>query len=315
MNTVVCTLFEKSHHFGVAALINSLYKNGFRGTVYAGYRGELPYWVEGAVENSGLQWGKAKSLVVTGDLTIHFLPIEIHYHLAHYKPDFMLELMDGVAEGAQGIVYFDPDIVITNKWSFFNRWISYGIAMVHEIVSNDMPPTHPTRMEWQKVILKLNRVTRRDLHSYINCGFCGVSVNHIEFLKVWSEVIAEAVSNYNMDPGQFATFDRTSTFWSIDQDAFNIAAMCCESPISEMGPEAMDFIHAGWTMSHATGSPKPWGKKFLLAALDGRPPTKAEKEFWSNTTGIISFYNPIYIRLKHWSIRLAALIGRFYRRH
>lgn len=315
MNAIVCTLFEKSHHYGVAALINSLYKNGYRGTIYAGYKGGLPSWTEAATDNFQLSWTRAKTLALAEDLLIHFLPLETTHHLAHYKPDFMIELMEGVAKDADGIVYFDPDIVITNKWSFFSRWMSYGVAMVHEIVSNDMPPTHPTRREWQKVIEKLNKRTKRDLHAYINCGFCGVSRSHLEFLKVWLEVIAEAISNHNMDPGQFSTFDRTSTFWSIDQDAFNIAAMCCESPISEMGPEAMDFIHAGWTMSHATGSPKPWEKNFLLAAMDGRPPSKAEKEYWSNTFGVINIYNPAYFKLKQVSILVAALIGRFYRRH
>lgn len=315
MNTVVCTLFEKSHHYGVAALVNSLNKNGYKGSVYAGYKGELPFWASGAVEDPRLDWDSARTLILAEGISIHFLPLDTDYHLAHYKPVFMLALMKGIANDADGIVYFDPDIVVTNTWSFFTRWMSYGVAMVHEIVSNDMPPTHPTRMEWQKVILKLNRTTKRDIHAYINCGFCGVAKSNLEFLEVWSEVIAEAISSYGMDPGQFATFDRTSTFWSIDQDAFNIAAMCCESPISEMGPEAMDFIHAGWTMSHATGSPKPWKKNFLLAALAGRPPSKAEKEYWSNTSGIINLYHPTHFWWKRSSILLAAMIGRFYRRH
>jgi len=315
MSAIACTLFEKSHHYGVAALANSLYKNGYRGAIYAGHKGGLPFWAESAVENSGLGWGGAKTLALTEDLSIHFLPVDTAYHLAHYKPDFMIELIEGVAQDADGVAYFDPDIVITNKWSFYIRWMSYGVAMVHGIVSNDMPPTHPVRMEWRKVIEKMNRTTKRELHAYINCGFCGVSKSNIEFLSVWSEVVAEAIANYQMDPGQFATFDRTSTFWSIDQDAFNIAAMCCESPISEMGPEAMDFIHAGWTMSHATGSPKPWEKNFLLAALDGRPPSKAEKEYWSNTSGIINFYPPTHFRWKRLSILLASLVGRFYRRY
>ena len=315
MNTIVCTLFENNHHFGVAALINSLHKNEFKGAVYVGYRGKLPYWSSKAIPNEKLPWTGAESLEVEIGFTIHFIPVNTPYHLAHYKPDFMLDLMHKLGEEVQGIVYFDPDIVINNNWKFFNRWISYGVAMVHEIVSNDMPPTHPTRMEWKKVISKINRVTKRELHSYINCGFCGVARNNLEFLFVWSEIIAEAISNYNMDPRQFATFDRNSVFWSIDQDAFNIAAMCCNSPVSEMGPEAMDFIHAGWTMSHATGSPKPWNKKYLIAALDGRPPSKAEKEFWANTIGVIRIYNPIFVKLKKFSVLVASFIGRFYRRH
>ena len=65
-----------------------------------------------------------------------------------------------------------------------------------------------------------------------------------------------------------------------------MAAMCYENPISEMGPDAMDFVQSGWiAMSHATGSPKPWNKKFLLSAIKGMPPSRAEKAYWAMLTG------------------------------
>jgi len=35
MQYVACTLFEKSYHYGLAALVNSLYKQGFRGDFFA----------------------------------------------------------------------------------------------------------------------------------------------------------------------------------------------------------------------------------------------------------------------------------------
>jgi len=314
MRYEVCTLFEGHFHKGVAVLINSLYKNGFRGNFYAGYRGTLPTWSNLATENLKLDWPGAKTLQVAKDLHIHFLPVSTDYHLTHYKPTFMLNLLNEPAKNANGLAYFDPDIVILCRWDFYEKWMSYGVAMVHEIVSNDMPATHPSRMEWYNIIKKLNREPKRHIHSYINAGFCGVSEKNIEFLKVWSQIIEVAIKEYKMDPATMIVFDRTSAFYAIDQDAFNIAAMCCESPISEMGPEAMDFVGAGWTMSHAAGWPKPWKNKFIISALSGNPPSRPHKYYWNNIREPINLHGSLYTSLRKADIFVATLIGRFYRR-
>ena len=315
MASSVCTLFESHFHKGVAVLINSLYKNGFRGNLYAGYRGTLPEWSNRAIESPDLDWPGAKTLKVAEDLFIHFLPANTNYHLAHYKPGFMLSLLNGPAKDAEGLAYFDPDIVNLCKWSFYEKWMSYGVAMVHEVVSNDMPPTHPSRMEWYKIIRMINREPKRVIHSYINSGFCGVSIKNIEFLKVWSQIIEVAIKEYKMDATTFIEYDRTSAFYCIDQDSFNIAAMCCESPISEMGPEAMDFIGSGWTMSHAAGWPKPWKNKFILSALSGNPPSRPHKNYWNNIKEPISLHSNFYTSLRKTEIFVATLIGRCYRRY
>ena len=314
MSFEACTIFESHFHRGAVGLINSLYKKGYRGNFYAGYKGDLPKWAEAATENNALEWAGAKTMKVAENITIHFLPIVTTYHLAHYKPSFMLRLLKGVGKKSDGLAYFDPDIVNLCNWAFYEKWMSYGVAMVHEVVSNDMPVTHPSRMEWCNIIKKISRKPKREIHSYINSGFCGVSMKYIEFLELWAQIIEVAIHDYNMDAATFLTNDKTAPFYCIDQDAFNITAMCCESPISEMGPEAMDFVGAGWTMSHATGSPKPWKNKFILSALNGNPPTRQHKNYWNNIQDPISIHTDMYVQLRKAEIMLATFIGRCYRR-
>jgi hypothetical protein len=314
MNSAICTLFEGHYHYGVAALTNSLYKHGFRGAIYAGYKGELPFWAISAVENPALAWSGSRTLEVVEGLQLHFLPLDTDYHLTNYKPRFMLRLWRGPANQVDALAYFDPDIVIKCRWSFFERWMGHGVALVHEIISNDMPNTHPIRRDWEQLLTGMGLITHRRLNAYINGGFCGVSQKHQAFLHTWDEIISTAIQDYKPDPTKFMTFDRTYPFFSIDQDALNVTAMGSTAPISEIGPEGMDFVQAGWTMSHAVGSPKPWKKKFIFLALKGSPPSLAERAFWVNVIGPITCYSKNEIRIKHISILIAAFIGRLYRR-
>jgi hypothetical protein len=312
MQSAVCTLFEGHYHYGLAALINSLYKNEFRGDVYVGYKGSLPFWASGSVENDGIKWAGVKTLTLSGGLQIHFMPLDTKAHLTNYKPDFMLRLFDGPAKEAAGLLYFDPDIVVRCKWSFYETWINHGVALVHEITANDMPASHPIRKEWVKVIERCNLTVKRNLTSYINAGFCGVNSGNIEFLKKWSLIIDTAVKDYAFKSENFKFSSRTEIFFAGDQDAFNIAAMSCDSDLSEIGPDGMDFVHGGFTMSHAIGAPKPWKKNFFTSSFKGIGPTMADKRFWANSKGPIECYSKNTLRIKRLSMIFATLLGRFY---
>ncbi|MDQ1085601.1 hypothetical protein [Siphonobacter sp. SORGH_AS_1065] len=311
MASIVCTLFENHYHYGVAALINSLYTNNYRGEVYVGYRGSLPNWAEKA---PSFQTG-VKTLSWAEGLDVHFLLIQTSYHFANYKPYFIRELLLGPAAQATSIFYFDPDILVNCRWAFFEEWASCGVALVHEIIRHDMGPQHPFRVAWERTAEKINLFPRRLLHSYINAGFCGVNRNNIEFIDIWIKVIEAIVKQHNTDPTCFTSFDRSYPFNFVDQDAMNIAAMCCESPVSEMGPEAMDFVPGGWTMSHATGFPKPWRKNFLLSAFQGVPPTRADKAYWAYVEEPVCLYKSYDIVRKRIALRIASFISRFYRRN
>src|SRR5438105_11868756 len=107
MNSAICTLFEGHYHIGVATLVNSLFLHGFRGTVIAGHRGDLPPWAAGAHAKE-----EAQELMVAAGLTLRFVRVAQPGHLTNLKPHFMLEAWEKHAAGAEGLLYFDPDIVV-----------------------------------------------------------------------------------------------------------------------------------------------------------------------------------------------------------
>jgi hypothetical protein len=85
-------------------------------------------------------------------------------------------------------------------------------------------------------------------------------------------------------------------------------------PLSTLGPEGMDFIDGGFTMSHGIGSDKPWRKKFTKSALNGVAPSKADKGWLAHCSGPIQVLSPMQMRIKKLDLRIGAAIGRFIRR-
>lgn len=95
MNHAICTLFEGSYHQGVAALANSLHQAGFKGRIYAGYRGALPTWAASATPLDLPRWPGATVMPLAEQLSLAFLPLDTQHHLTNYKPEFMLDLLAG----------------------------------------------------------------------------------------------------------------------------------------------------------------------------------------------------------------------------
>lgn len=312
-NSVVCTLYEGNYHFGVASLINSLHANGFSGHVFIGLKGDLPFWANSAKSNNEINWEGAKIFSPIEGVILHFLPLTTKDHLTNYKAEFMLQLWDGPAKNANGMFYFDPDITIKCNWNFFETWIIMGVCLVNEIVWNDMPSTHPKRMLWHKVAEKTGYPILNNLSSNINAGFVGVSKQNIGFLKMLKNLIAVSKEHFSFNSELFFQSNNDYGLFKVgDQDLLNLTAMCSSFPLSQVGPEGMDFIGGGWIMSHAVGSPKPWKKNFLLSSLNGIKPSLAEKEFWKNCKFPIKIKSNFKISIKNMAIKSSSFIGRFY---
>jgi hypothetical protein len=305
MTSVVCTLFEGDYHLGVGALVNSLYRFGFRGDVWAGYKGSLPEWVT----TDALQDRAGTTLRVTSELTIHFVEISADSHLTNYKPYFMSEVLKNYSTSCDSLFYFDPDIVIGVPWTFFEEWTEAGIALCED-VSSPLPVRHPLRMKWKRFYEArgVALVGLSDL--FFNGGFVGLRREHQSFLDSWA-ISLELMSDTIGGLRSMFVGDRSFLFHVPDQDALNIACMETSSAISPIGKEGMSF-KPGWpVMFHATGTPKPWRSCMLLRAFKGRSPTQADRRYWQNVRHPIALYPLIELLLHVFDVRAASVVGRY----
>lgn len=323
MKSVVCTLFEGHYHYGVAALTNSLLKQGFKGSIYAGYRGSLPEWASEAVENSVMLGSGGTTYKVSKDLTLHFIPLTTDYHLTNYKPDFMLHLLKGPVKDATSLFYFDPDIIVIAPWSYFESWIKCGIAL-SEDVNSPVSEFHPRRVAWRTYFGSNNVLLKYKSPIYVNGGFVGVSIENQEFLSVWKqlqELMAPEIGGLNRSSfksgqplpesanGPLAPFGKT------DQDALNATIEAWDQPVSFMGKEGMAFKSGQALMPHALGPQKPWLRENLVEALKGNKPRAVDLSYWNSAKGTIIAHSLLKIKLSIFSIKIASFIGRFYGRN
>ncbi len=321
MISTVCTLFEGNYHYGVGALTNSLYHHGFRGIVWVGYRGELPPWAQFIEEYENYQ-----EYILADGCAIRFIKLETDYHLTNYKPNFMLSLWKEFCPEAEALFYFDPDIVIKCRWSYFEEWVSYGVALCEDI-NSPIPQSHPLRMAWRKFYEAHGFSFNFNTDMYVNGGFIGLAKKQQDFLCNWlkiQEIMAPKIGGLqNANPRlqkanpshtmncKFEEVGRTFIFNKTDQDALNIALMSTDCSVSLIGKEGMDIISGGFTMSHALGSIKPWRKPMVLSSLQGKRPTLADKKYWDYSQSPIQLYSNHEFFWKKLNLKCANIISHF----
>lgn len=303
----ICTLFEGDYHIGLAAFVNSLHQRGYAGTVWAGYRGALPPWID-QLE----QTGDPGAYLVGGSIRLVFIPIQTGLHFANYKPTFMLELLAGQARDCSYLWYFDPDIFIKSSWSFFRNWQNGGIALCQEIVDNILPENAPLRHMWMEAGESLGLRSPRPLEHYYNSGMVGLPAEQAGFLETWKRLI-EYAGKSGCDLREFIPGNREHPFHVTDQDALNVAAMYSQCPLTTLGPQGMGFVPGTAEMYHTVGT-KPWRAKFVRRALTGFPPSSAQKYFFTQVSAPICAYSDLQLRFLRFSCSMAAFIGRFYGR-
>jgi len=309
MTSAICTLFEGGYHYGVGALANSLYTRGFRGTIYTGYRGPLPFWITETKSADGL----IKFSPAPG-LTLLFVPVNAKVHLTNYKPDFMLEVWEKFCPEAEAVFYFDPDITVKSRWEFFEEWVEAGVAVCQDI-NGSMADNHPIRHAWRKHFQPQGVQFNHRFDTYFNGGFVGVCRRDRDFLKDWLQ-IQSLMQKSGVDFQSLGVGDRTFPFTCRDQDALNIACMVTQQNVSPTGQDGMDFQYGGggYIMSHAIGNPKPWNKRFLAIFFRrAAAPSRADKEHFRAVEFPIRLYSPSELWFKRFSLLTASFLGRFMR--
>jgi hypothetical protein len=306
MTSAICTLFEGDYHYGLGAFANSLYARSFRGTIFAGYRGPLPPWtVGGKVFDGFTEFSPAAGL------TLRFIPLTTKIHLTNHKPDFMLEVWDKHCPEAGAMFYFDPDITIKCRWTFFEEWVQGGAALCED-VNSPMPSSHPIRNAWRDYYGKLGRKLKNSLDIYVNGGFLGLSLEQKGFLEEWRQIQRE-MSPAAGDLMDWVLHDRTFKFCFTDQDALNIALMDTARPFSLSGKDGMDIDRMGYLMSHSLGTNKPWRRNYLWERLSkGFAPGPADKNFWANSSQPIRITTDFFKIFKVADIMAAAALERLF---
>lgn len=319
MRTAVCTLYEGNYHLGVGALINSLVSNQFKGDIFVGYRGELPPWFRLYQYIHHDNWDEVVVMQLSDYTKVYFVKPSTTAHFTNYKPQFLMDLSKDLCARYDAIAYFDPDIVVCRSWGYFEEWMQHGVALVHESVTNDMPPTHPLRKKWIKIAEEEGNEVHHQIHSYINGGFLALLLSHLSFLEIWQKFIDIGIEKYHFNSKDFMSkashYARPYPFRALDQDSLNIAAMVYQHEISEAGPEAMGFAHGVVAMAHAVGTRKPWKKRYLINSLLGNSPSYADKAFWKFVNGEIVLFSKKELIRKKYSILISSFIGRFYKRN
>jgi hypothetical protein len=322
MNSAICTVFEGHYHYGVATLSNSLYKKGFRGNIYVGYRGVLPNWVMKGNKKTIGKWKDAITLTPVKGIQLLFLPIVTNYNMANYKPDFMLELWEGPAKDEEALFYFDPDIVVNVSWSCFEEWVNCGIALCED-VNSPLQEFHPRRQGWRNYYKQHNINLQFKNQIYVNAGFVGLLKKDISFLNLWlqlQECMGPAIGGLEnsifLNQTHYSTVLKLEGFQIFDkpdQDALNAAIELYNGIVSYIGKDGMGFDLGDAIMHHALGSPKPWKTNHFLRAFNGRTPRKEDLAYWKNTRHPILAHSIWEINKKQIAIKISKLIGRFYK--
>jgi hypothetical protein len=294
----VCTLWEADSYKGVGTLVNSLVLAGYRGRIWAGYRGKLPDW--GPLSEFA---GGQTILPVIDGVEVVFIKLDTSAPLTQYQPTFVLKVLSELDNDAEGVYYFDPAIFTLARWDFFEKWLKFGLA-VCEDCKYQIHPNHPMVRAWQDSLSPVDNANWRPPRAYLSNCLVGVQREWISFIRIWQELMNANGENHGLqqkyEPGHNA-----------DWDALTIATGLSPVPISWVGNDGLGLGRGEWLTLYARS--KPWKRRVIFELLTkGRRPDLADRLYWSMAAVPIPVENADHIVNQQRALRVAAALGRFY---
>lgn len=301
------TLAERDYFLGLAALLNSMARFGtYVDKVIVGYREGLPDWLPPLTPSRFGQTFRTG----TG-LEVELVELNGSLHMVHEKPKWFLHVTEVLAPEATEYYFFDSDIVINKRMSFYGEWVQEGVAVCGD-VNFIFDRRHPIRQKWANIAREAGREITNELDDYYNSGFLGWTQETKGFIQDWNDAFA-MLAPHSGDMHEFRVNDRSAVVLSTNQDSLNLACMITEHPISLLGPDAMGFIYGLRLMHHPIG-PKPWKRNFTAEFFNGKPPRESDLIFWENING--SELSPVSdgkMRYMQQLCKALRFCGRFYK--
>lgn len=300
MNIALFTLYEGDYHLGLAALVNSAYRSGFRGKVFAFYRDALPPWQTPALLARLRELG----------IELIFAPCNPPRHLGYHKPFVAHEILAGHPD-VEAVIYADPDVAFISPWSFIESWLARGVALCLDCNFSWVHQNHPWRHEWRELAQRAGLELRQEPSEYPNSGFFGVRRDSARFLEHW----ITATLRYEAEGNSTAAFAMESRVKAIvgDQDLLALSLHAADFEVAYLGLEGMGFNGHFLYLSHAVEGPKPWRKRFIKHALGGRKPTPQARIWFDNSLYPIPAISGTRRRLLALDIKASLLLTRVWK--
>lgn len=134
-------------------------------------------------------------------------------HMVHEKPKWFRYFTEVIEPNADEYFFFDSDIVIVNRMSFFGEWVKQGVAICEDI-NYSMSRNHPIRMQWKGFANEEGLQVVSELDWYYNSGFLGWTKDTKGFLSEWEKCFG-ILAKRSGDMKKFRVHDRS--MWAIMQ--------------------------------------------------------------------------------------------------